>query len=254
MAEARFKISLETTGQLPNTRSMMQHALRLTAEASRQEWVRIARQRLRTTAKTYISSIGPVEMGRGTATIRLRGDTPGGKLANALEQGAGPFDLKRGLLKSPKVSHTKEGNKPYIHVPFQLKTPGGGARGAEPSVMPRSIYRLASQLGVGEQMKLPKKYEDYGIKTRLSPDIARWGHYTWKTSPYQGITRTQTVGGAHLPAGKSAYMTFRTVSKNSDPSSWIHPGFRARNCMEMQSKKIPIQSFKKGIRRTSIYN
>lgn len=229
----KWKISIEMAGQLPNLKNIAQQALLLTAQAARQEWVRIARQRLRSTARGYISSIGPVEINRNMATIRLRSNTPEGKLANALEDGASPYDLKKGLLRSSKVKRTKDG-KPYIHVPFQLKTPGGGARGSEPSVMPRSIYRMASQMGIGQPMKLPKKYEDYGIKTRLSADIEKWGHYTWKASPYQGIVKTPSGGGG----GKSTYHTFRTVSKNSDPSSWIHPGFRKLGAIEQASQKV----------------
>ena len=231
MPQSKWKISIEMSGQLPNLKNIAQQALFSTAQAARQEWIRIARQRLRSTARGYISSIGPVEINRNVATIRLRANTPEGKLANALEDGASPYDLKRGLLRSSKVKRTKDG-KPYIHVPFQLKTPGGGARGSEPSVMPRSIYRLASQMGIGQQMKLPKKYEDYGIKTRLSADIQKWGHYTWKASPYQGIVKTPSGGG------KSTYHTFRTVSKNSDSNSWIHPGFRARKCIEAAAQSI----------------
>lgn len=232
MPQSKWKISF-TIPQLTNLKSSMQQVLLLTAQAARQEWIRVARQRLRSTAKAYISAIGPVEITRNVATVRLRNDTPEGKLANALEEGTGPYDLKKGLLRSPKVKRTKEG-KPYIHVPFQLKTPGGGARGPSPPVMPRPIYRLASQLGAGQQMKLPKKYEDYGIKTRLSADLQKWGHYTWKASPYQGIVKAPLGGGG----GKSTYMTFRTVSKNSDPSSWIHPGFKARGCIEEAAKSI----------------
>ena len=231
MAQSKLKVSLEVP-QLPDLKNSIQQVLYLTAEAAKREWTRVARQRLRSTAKAYISSIGPIEIRRGTATIRLRNDTPEGKLANALEQGAEPYDLKKGLLKSSKVRRTKDG-KPYIHVPFQLKTPGGGARGASPPVMPRPVYRLASQLGIGQQLKLPKKYEDYGMKTRLSADLKKWGHYTWKSSPYQGIVKIPAVKGPG-----STYMTFRTVSKNSDPSSWIHPGFRAKNCIEETVKNL----------------
>lgn len=243
---AKWKVIFETSGALPSVRNIMDQALVLTAAAARQEWIRIARQRLRGTASLYISNIGQPEIKRNSATIRLRADTSEGKLANMLEVGAPAFDIKVGLLKSPKVSRTKgkegtRGGAPYIRVPFQLKTPGGGERGPTPPVMPRPIYRMASQLQFGEQLKLPKKYEDYSIKTRLSSDLTKWGHYTWKASPFEGIVRTRKWPGElpTTPAGRrAAYMTFRTVSRNSDPSSWIHPGFRARNCIEAASARL----------------
>jgi hypothetical protein len=232
VAQARWKVRMDLTGQLPDIKGGAQKILFLTAQAARREWIKAARQKLRSSARGYVASISQVEMGKGVATIRLRSDTPEGKLANAIEDGVAPYDLKKGLLRSSKAKKTKSG-KPYIHVPFQLKTPGGGVRPPEPETMPRPIYRLASQLGIGAQVKLPKKYEDYGLKTRLSADLSRWGHYTWKVSPYQGITKVQEPG-----ATKATYMTFRTVSKKSDPSSWIHPGFRARNIMQEASKNL----------------
>lgn len=236
MPQARWKISFQMP-TIPNVGNSMPQILSLTANAAREEWIKLARQKLRSSASAYISSIGPVELGRNQAVIRLRKDTPEGRFANAIEQGTGPYDLKKGLLKGPKAKQTIDG-KPYTHVPFQLKTPGSGVSGPSPPVMPRSIYRMASQMGIGQQMKLPQKYEDYGIKTRLSADVSKWGHYTWKTSPYQGIIRTQTVRGQPVAGGKSAYVTIRTVSKKSDPASWIHPGFRAKNLIEEASNKL----------------
>jgi len=108
--------------------------------------------------------------------------------------------------------------------------------------MPRPIYKLASQLKFGESLSLPKKYENYSIRTRFSPDIRKWGSYTWKSSPFQNVTRISKFSGDPMSRSiatggpratrKPGYVSFRMVSKNSDPNSWIHPGFRRHDIME----------------------
>ena len=150
-----------------------------------------------------------------------------------IENGAPAFDMKPGLLKSRKAHRSSGGGK-YLHVPLALKTPGGGSRGPSPPVMPAPIYTSAAKLHFGQSMrKLPLKYENLGMMTRLSPNLAKWQHYTWKTSPYVGVTKVRKYPDKKGPAGRLAgYKTFRTVSTKSDPSSWIHPGFRPRNLME----------------------
>lgn len=223
-----WKISVEMKGALPSIKSQLRTIVALAADAARTQWVNTARKDLRTSATTYITSIGPVEQRGVQANIRLTG-----WMANALEEGLPAFDMKRGFLRSPKAKRTKKG--PVFIVPFALKS--SGAAGASPPVMPQPIYRMASKLKFGGTLNLPIKYEDYAIRTRLSPDIKKWGHYTWKSSPFEGIvktrsqtTPTQTVRGQ--TRWRPQYMAFRAVSKRSDPNSWIHPGFKARNLME----------------------
>jgi hypothetical protein len=108
--------------------------------------------------------------------------------------------------------------------------------------MPSSIYKRASALEVGQSMTLSKKYEGYGLRTRLSADLKRWGSYTWKTSPYQGITKVARwpnlipLGTPRESAGM--YMIFRRVSRKSDPNSWIHPGFKSINLIDQVQNKM----------------
>lgn len=146
-----------------------------------------------------------------------------------------------GFLRSPKVKRDRKG-RPYLTIPFGLKTPGGGDRGTSPPVMPRPLYRLASRLQFGESIgRLPRKYEGYAIRTRLSPDLKQWGHYTWKASPFAGVAKVRRYPGElpTAPTGRMGiYMTFRRVSKKSDPNSWVHPGFKQKNFMEQAVGKL----------------
>lgn len=219
---AKWDVSIVQKGMLPNIKKHIREILRLTAEAARQEWVRHAKNGLRSTASIYVEGIQPVQ-GRGLKlTISLKG-----KLPNMIEGGSPPYDLKPGLLRSSKAKHTKKG-QPYITVPFKLRTPGASSGGG--LAMPSGIYKQAVKMAFGQQLSLPKRYDSYGIRSRFSPDLKRWGHYTWKTSPFAGITKVPRFSGQLKSSGE--YLTFRRVSKNSDPNSWIHPGFQAKNFVD----------------------
>jgi hypothetical protein len=218
---ARWKIIWEQKGALPNVKGAMPALLGIAADLARSEWIKVARANLRTSRDEYIRGIQAPEMDGKNVVIRLSGWLP-----NSLEQGLSSFDMKPGFMGSPNVKGLQ--NK-YFNVPFQLRAPGSA--GGSPPVMPGSIYNMASKLKFGQTLKLPKKYEGYGLRSKLSRDF---GNYTWKTSPYQGISRERRFPGElrGSPAGRmSQYKTFRRVSKNSAPGSWIHPGFQARDLM-----------------------
>jgi hypothetical protein len=217
---AKWKITWVQKGNLPNVKRMMPTLMGVAADLARNEWIKVARANLRTSKDVYINGIQEPEMQGKNVVIKLVGWLP-----NALEQGLGAFDMKPGFLGSPNAHGLQ--NK-YFNVPFQLRAPG--AAGGSPPVMPSSVYALASKLKAGQSLNLPKSYEGYGLRSRLSQDLNRWGNYTWKTSPFQGIVREKRFPG-QLRSGMQ-YKTFRRVSKNSASSSWIHPGFQARNLME----------------------
>jgi len=226
-AVAKWRVSVSTKGMLPSVKRHMKEIVMLTADAARYEWIKEAKRSLRSTATTYIQAIGEPSVKGIKAVIKLSGWLP-----NAIEEGHEPYDMKPSLLKGPKSKRSKSGGR-YNVVPFPMKS--SGSKGGSPPVMPEPIYRRAVRMGFGESMALPKKYEGYAIRTRLSPDIKRWGHYTWKSSPFSGITKVRKWPGelpTTLAGRRAAYMTFRTVSSKSDPSSWIHPGFKAANCLD----------------------
>src|SRR4030042_2083297 len=232
MAKVRIQMSLK--GVIPPIKKQMGGIMMSVASEARDEWVRMARKELRTSAPEYINGIGdPKKKSGNTVEIRLKGQFP-----NMLEGGAEPWDMKPAMLRSPKAKRGKGGK--YITVPFFLKSPG--SIGGEPPVMPGPIYRKALKLGLGQSMQLPKTYEGYGIRSRLSADIKRWGHYTWKSSPFEGITRVRSFPGLTplgLPREQAGrFATFRRISKKSDPNSWVHPGFQPRNFIDKVSNKL----------------
>jgi hypothetical protein len=217
MAKSWLKVTIERKGEMPSIRRQMPQLLVATAETVKNEWAKLASRGLKGSANEYIRGLS-VSHKPGKSEIKLSGWLP-----NALEMGLSPFDIKKGLLRSPKAKQGKNG--PYITVPLPLKAPGGGERGPSPPVMPWSVYKITSRSPMGTTTKLPLRLENLGKRTRLSPDPTRWSPYTWKTSPFQGIRRSPDPSRP----GKAHYNTFRRVSKESDPSSWIHPGFAAKN-------------------------
>lgn len=150
----------------------------------------------------------------------------------SIEEGIKPYDMKIGLLSSPKAKTSKQGGK-YLTVPFRHGTPQTTALPA----MPQSVYNQAKNLGYSRRNnflvsfvtgrkyswggKLPKTSE--GQRSHNTPH--RGAGYTWKTGMYSGMVKTGR--NKH-----SQYLTFRRVSSNSDPASWQHPGVQPRHIRE----------------------
>jgi hypothetical protein len=174
------------------------------AKAVRDAWIGEALNRLNTTANDYVSSIR-TRFYRGAsefvAEIYLEG-----KWSNALESGFGSFDMKPGFARSSKKKISQE-NQWYLHIPFRHTTPAATGRTGRP--MPSSIYRRASQL------------PQWGRMQSNRPPATSWTGYQHKGDIYDGLTKVPET-----PSGtRSAYFTWRTVSQNSDPKAFIHPGF-----------------------------
>lgn len=159
---------------------------------------------------------------------------PHGKI---IEDGIQPYDMKPGLLNSPKAKRNKDGSR-YIVVPFRHGTPGTVGL---PS-MPENVYALASKLGFSRRNGLIKSVwtgqrYTWGDRLGNSPQgqrsqigtpgrmSAEGRGYTWSTGQYSGMVRMGKPGHAQ-------YLTFRRLSDKSDPRSWQFPGVRPRPIRE----------------------
>lgn len=148
-----------------------------------------------------------------------------------IESDRAEVDLKPGLLSGPKARTTKEG-LPYNIVHFRHGVPGTSASNRP---MPLNIFNLLkkeSKAAAQQKQQVlsavrsskPQRSYTYGVK--ISSDIQQgkktqsYTKYAWKSSPYAAMVRMQTSTGK---AKSSQYITFRVVSKNSDPRSWILP-------------------------------
>ena len=127
------------------------------------------------------------------------------KYAGAIESGTPAYDMKPGLLKG----------RQFVRIPFRHAAPGGGAKSGNYTptgmkVMSEEIYNIVKQAGqVGKS--------NIGIRSKVISTAERRITYSWKAGMYSGMVKTGM-------AGHSQYITFRTVSVRSNPSSWWHPG------------------------------
>lgn len=201
-------LTVEFDFQLPpelepdNFDSMVDEVVEQTAEIARDEWIRLARENLKTTQETYIENISPIDRPSITeAVITLTGDLP-----NMLEQGAQPFDMKPDLLKNAKIG--KKGGR-YQDIPFKKGSPSQSKIAA----LPKDVFKKANNMKMGER---------YSDKNRLKNwNMGRPGGYEHKTGIYDDMHRSRTKG-----QGLNEFRSFRRVSDNSDPASWIYPGLR----------------------------
>lgn len=147
------------------------------------------------------------------------------KLGLMLEQGASAFDIKEGLLNSPKAKTGKDGNR-YITVPFRIATSSAIAESAVfAGIMPKLIYQIAKQKGSVSGSDLPEEYKVKGVRAELSGTnlpVFKTDEYVHKNPIYEGVTKNSGGG----------YGTMRRVSDNSEKNSWIHKGFTKRGFME----------------------
>jgi hypothetical protein len=147
-----------------------------------------------------------------------------GSLPNMVENGVQAYDIKYDLLNGPNVKTAQDGSK-YIDVPFQHGTPNASPSNPNfSSIMPRNIYNLAKNLGPGEKLGnagLPGSRPE--IKDSAGGTM--YAEYKHLFSIHEGMQRQMAPGSSRA----SGYMTFRRVSENSDPLSWIHKGIKAHN-------------------------
>jgi len=183
------------------------------------------------------------------------GDPYSGSIINTaphaiyVEKGTNPHDMKKALFTSQKVRISKKGKR-YLIIPFRHGTPsagshegGVGASRAMLQTMPKSIYAQAKELAIGQQLR---GVGGYGRRTQISQrnpkDLSqlqmRKNPYTWKASPYAGMTKVKS----HPTAGGHHYMTFRIM--HEDSKGWWHPGTPPLKLAEKTAKELdqPITS------------
>ena len=158
------------------------------------------------------------------------------QLAVDLEEGKNPFDQKEGFSKSSKAKR-KVGGGWYITIPYRHAT---SEAVAESSVfsdkMPKVVEMLAKKKK--EPLKksdLPDPFNKTKTRERIDKSGTSFGAYEHKHPIHEGLGRKGSANHGH-------YMTFRRVSDNSDPMSWVHPGFAAKDLMEKAFNKLDIGS------------
>jgi len=223
-------------GELPHTRDAVRSA---TIDLVQRTWIEYASGawvsysggifRVKSVTGEYVRSIQDGLRFLDDLTGEVFTTSPHAKI---IEDGIEPFDMKAGLLASPKAKVGKDGKK-YITVPYRHGTPGSVTMQA----MPKSVYNLANNLGFSRRNGMIKAFftgRRYTWNGKLTESThGQRSHsgdhpgvgYTWKTGQYSGMVRMGKQG-------HTQYLTFRRVSENSDPRSWKHPGVMPRPIRE----------------------
>lgn len=227
-----FEITFETTED-EDTDLAISVAV---ANAVREKWVEIASSELHATRQAYLESISPVRVEGERAAIELRADSEEGWLANAIEHGAPSWDMKQdftptgvtedgALYARVKFTYGGERGNPKKGL-RALGRPYGRTGEAEADRVGRRVRRELGKAGGG-----PLKPGQVGLPS-MKP--------THKTDIYAGLTRSPgQIGVASL---------YRTLSENSDPDSWIHPGFEPHDFLERAVQETDVDTIAAAIR------
>ena len=150
-------------------------------------------------------------------------------LANAVESGADPFNMKKGLLNSPKAKLGKKDkygmSYKYIRIPIGKKKdgPGGGTEKSQNLQKKINDVMMKPQLGMS---KLKRQVDGSVIESQKvmtsDPDLG-------------GLYKVRKFGSAedyHQKKSKPKWnlVMFRTVTENpSAKAKWDHPGIKPAN-------------------------
>lgn len=141
-------------------------------------------------------------------------------LANMIEEGHGPYDMKPFFAKSSKVKYSKNGGW-YLVIPMGFTT----KRGQSNSLPMAVIKAIKEAKRKKAPIKIPKRYSN--------PRTNKTTGYTHKFSIYQGLKKSSG-------SKRGSYSTFRIVSSKSPAGSWVHPGFRAHNFIDRAIDQVDI--------------
>lgn len=202
-------------------------------------WEKEAAKELSSSRNLYMRSIVVTNPGPGMGAVELVNDIP-----NMIESGAAPWDMKPDLLNGPKAK-VGENGKRFNTIPYSIGTPNALPENFS-TIMPNDIYQTIKEKpqdikipggvrskGLGA-VDIPEKYMPKPKKV-FDPASKTFQEYTIKSSIYEGIIRQKSD-----KTGQNSYTSFRRVSENSDPLSWLHPGFKARNFAEAAITKLDL--------------
>jgi len=219
-------------------------------------WQQTAGQELESSRKYYMQSLQVHDEGGSSMSVVLHN-----KLPNMIESGCSAFDMKEGFARSTKATRTKDGGW-YLTIPFRFATPGSVSF---ENVMPEEVYREARKLETSKttdvevnggivsdnnwgdrlsRFDVPDRYAEKQVRPAFTaldnPALQPKSEteYQHKSSVYEGMVKSEKF---YEKANQSTYNTFRRVSSNSDPSSWIHQGIDARNLAEKALEKFDIK-------------
>lgn len=193
-----------------------------------QNWANQAKRYLHQSRQEYLRSLIIVDKGRFEGAVILTGQVP-----NMIEQGANPFDMKRGFANSDKKKYNKKGGW-YLTIPFRYATPGALAESSIFSgKLPEPIYEAikSNPVGLLKKIDLPEGFDKPKIRSAIqsSPKSRAFQEYQHKSSIFEGLKRDTKQYDRAL---QSQFTSFRRVGSESDDNAFIHKGINARMLAE----------------------
>lgn len=238
-------VSAEFSLSKSEVEDMIDYVVKETVSEFARNWEQEVRRNLSSMRNRYIQNIVVIDEGKMKGAVVLTG-----QLSNMIEDGSPPYDLKEGLLNSPKAKSKKDGGK-YITVPFRLAAPTSiGESEVFSGKIPEEIHatlkekeaNIAIEGGMRteglKESEMPDKYKAPTTRKTISiPKSKAFEEYKRKTSLFTGATRIEDA-----VTGQSRVVSFRRVSDKSDPDSWTHPGFSGLKLAEaaLESTDIPM--------------
>lgn len=227
-------------GEIDN---MMDFVVKEVTHRFADEWTSQANNTLKSSRQQYISNLNVVDEGFAKGAVVLTGWLP-----NAVEQGLDAYDMKEGLLSGPNSRPTKSGGRINI-VPFTFGTPGSLAENFS-NILPSAVHEVIKSKPMDQSLpgggvstrplkeeEVPQAFRQPQKKSVKLPQAKDAKEYQHKSSIYAGVRKIQDSA-----TGQNRYTSFRAVSSNSDPNSWLHPGIEANNLAEVTLNRFDIPS------------
>lgn len=191
------------------------------------EWQNEANTTLKSSRQEYVNGIVVVDEGFAQGAVVLTGSFP-----NMIESGAETFDIKDGVLNGPNAKTGKDGKK-YNTIPFKFGIPTSLAENFNGGILPEEVHSILKERNANEPLEkydlknLPAQLKEPQKKQVRMPESKSFAEYQHKHSIYEGVSKKKDE-----TTGQNSYVSFRRVSENSDPASFIHPGIEAHNLAE----------------------
>lgn len=184
----------------------------------------LAEDKLNSTRQEYLDAVN-VSMVNYLLVVELDEDN---WLANAVESGADPFNMKQTHLKSPKARWSKPDKKTGVRYKY-MRIPMGKKVGANPGTEKgKALQKKINQVMMKPQFGLSR------LKTMMDGSVIQSQQVMSSDPDLQGLYRVRQFSSAEeFHGGKRrpqwGLVLFRTMSEKPFTSKWEHPGIKPAN-------------------------
>lgn len=212
-------------------------------QGTKDEWLRIAQARLKSTRADYVQGLQHGE----TLVTRVIGVNTVfevqlvGKMPNNIEFGMASFDMKTvrpGWLGGSKAKTSKDGTK-YVTIPFRHSLSSAAHLAytgkAKQQDLKKKLTQVVKDYGLDRMARAASGAVIAGPTSRV-PNNAPVHPYLKGLTRIQNPTQGKTKSGQGR--GSSQLLTWRVMSEKSKPDAWIHPGIKAANLLPEVEKWV----------------